>query len=165
MSASAMTPPEFAVQSIRKWWYEVGASEYPQARSIYITADSGGSNGARVKLWKTKLQELSNELDKTFKVSHFPPGTSKWNKIEHRLFSFISKNWRGKPLLSLAVIVSLIGARTTQTGLRVKCVIDYNEYKRGIEVSDEELREVNLQKDEFHGEWNYSIVPDSLVEK
>jgi transposase len=108
---------EFAVESIRKWWYEVGILEYPKADRIYVTADSGGSNGARVKLWKTKLQELSNELGKTLKVSHFPPGTSKWNKIEHRLFSFISKNWRGKPLISLAVIVSLIGATTTETGL------------------------------------------------
>jgi hypothetical protein len=104
-------------------------------------------------------------LGKTLKVSHFPPGTSKWNKIEHRLFSFISKNWLGKPLISLAVIVSLIGATTTETGLRVKCVIDYNEYKRGIDVSDEELRKVNLQKDKFHGEWNYAIVPDSSIKK
>jgi transposase len=156
---------EFAVQSIRKWWYEMGTLEYPKADSIYITADSGGSNGARVKLWKTALQQLSNELGKTLKVSHFPPGTSKWNKIEHRLFSFISKNWRGKPLISLAVIVSLIGATTTETGLRVKCVIDYNEYKRGIDVSDEELRKVNLQKDDFHGEWNYAVLPDLFVKK
>ena len=153
---------EFAVESIRKWWNEMGRAAYPEAKSIYITADSGGSNGVRVKLWKVKLQELSNELGLTLMVSHFPPGTSKWNKIEHRLFSFISKNWRGKPLISLAVIVSLIGATTTTTGLTVKCVLDQNEYQKGIEVSDEELAKVNLVRDEFHGEWNYSIIPDSL---
>jgi transposase len=150
---------EFAVTSIKKWWYEMGQAVYPDAKSIYITADSGGSNGVRVKLWKVKLQELSSELGLTLKVSHFPAGTSKWNKIEHRLFSFISKNWRGKPLISLAVIVSLIGATTTDAGLIVKCVVDHNEYKKGIEVSDEELTKVNLHKDEFHGDWNYSIAP------
>ena len=126
---------------------------------VYITADSGGSNGIRVRLWKVKLQELANELWITLKVSHFPPGTSKWNKIEHRLFSFISKNWRGKPLVSLAIIVSLISATTTETALTVKCVVDYNEYKKGIEVSDEELDKVNLHKDKFHGDWYYSIIP------
>lgn len=150
---------EFAVASIKKWWYDVGLEVYPNAKSIYITADSGGSNGVRVKLWKVKLQELSNEIGLTLKISHFPAGTSKWNKIEHRLFSFISKNWRGKPLISLAVIVDLIGATTTDTGLTVKCVVDHNEYKKGIEVSDEELAQVNLQQDIFHGDWNYSIVP------
>lgn len=152
---------EFAVESIKKWWYEMGREAYPQAERIYITADSGGSNGVRVKLWKVKLQELSNELGLTLKVSHFPSGTSKWNKIEHRLFSFISKNWRGKPLISLAVIVSLIGATTTEAGLKVKCVVDYGEYKKGIEVTDEDLAKVNLSKDEFHGEWNYSISPNN----
>jgi hypothetical protein len=150
---------EFAVESIKRWWHEAGLEAYPEAKSIYITADSGGSNGARVRLWKVKLQELSNELGLTLKVSHFPPGTSKWNKIEHRLFSFISKNWRGRPLISLAVIVNLISATSTETGLTVKCVVDYNEYKKGIEVSDGELAKVNLHKDKFHGDWNYSIVP------
>jgi hypothetical protein len=150
---------EFAVESIKKWWYEMGRESYPEAESIYITADSGGSNGVRVKLWKVKLQELSNELGLTLKVSHFPAGTSKWNKIEHRLFSFISKNWRGKPLISLAVIVNLIAATTTETGLTVKCVVDHNEYKKGIEVADEELSKVNLIQDDFHGDWNYSIAP------
>ena len=150
----------FAVESIKKWWYEVGCKEYPETESIYITADSGGSNGVRVRLWKVKLQELSNELGLTLKISHFPAGTSKWNKIEHRLFSFISKNWRGKPLISLAIIVSLISATTTtNAGLTVKCVVDYNEYKKGIKVTDEELAKVNLLKDDFHGEWNYSIIP------
>ena len=118
---------EFAVASIKKWWYEMGQEAYPKTKSIYITADSGGSNGVRVKLWKVKLQELSNELGLTLRISHFPPGTSKWNKIEHRLFSFISKNWRGKPLISLAVIVSLISATTTNAGLTIKCVVDRNE--------------------------------------
>jgi transposase len=150
---------EFAVESIKKWWYEMGRVTYPDAKSIYITADSGGSNGVRVKLWKVKLQELANELGLTLKISHFPAGTSKWNKIEHRLFSFISKNWRGKPLISLAVIVSLIGATTTDGGLTVKCVVDHNEYKKGIEVSDEKLEKINLIKDDFHGDWNYSIAP------
>jgi transposase len=153
---------EFAVASIKKWWYEMGQEIYPEAKSIYITADSGGSNGTRVKLWKVKLQELSNELGLTLKVSHFPSGTSKWNKIEHRLFSFISKNWRGKPLISLAVIVNLISATMTEAGLIVRCVVDHNDYKKGIKVSDEQLAKVNLHMDEFHGEWNYSILPTPL---
>jgi hypothetical protein len=150
---------EFAVESIKKWWLQMGKEAYPGATGIYITADSGGSNGARVRLWKVKLQKLSNELGLTLKISHFPAGTSKWNKIEHRLFSFISKNWRGKPLISLAVIVNLIGATTTEAGLTVKCVVDQSEYKKGIKVSDEELAKVNLIPDNFHGEWNYSIAP------
>jgi transposase len=150
---------EFAVESIRKWWHEVGRKTYPEATSIYITADSGGSNGVRVKLWKVKLQELANELGLILKVSHFPSGTSKWNKIEHRLFSFVSKNWRGKPLISLAVIVNLISATTTNAGLTVRCVVDYNEYKKGIEVSEDELSKVNIHRDDFHGDWNYSIIP------
>jgi len=154
---------EFAVESIKRWWLEMGRKSYPEADRIYITADSGGSNGFRVRLWKVKLQELSNELGMTLKISHFPAGTSKWNKIEHRMFSFISKNWRGKPLISLAVIVSLIGATTTETGLTVKCVVDQNEYKKGVEVSEEELAKVNLFRDDFHGEWNYSIMPQLSV--
>ena len=153
---------EFAVESIKRWWYELGKAAYPEAKSIYITADSGGSNGVRVKLWKVKLQELATELGLRLNISHFPAGTSKWNKIEHRLFSFISKNWRGKPLISLAVIVNLISATITKTGLTVKCVVDQNEYKKGIEVSDEELEKVNLTKDDFHGEWNYSIEPNLI---
>ena len=150
---------EFAVASIRKWWYEVGQTEHPETKSIYITADSGGSNGVRVRLWKVKLQELSNELGLTLRISHFPSGTSKWNKIEHRLFSFISKNWRGKPLISLAVIVNLISATKTKTGLTVKCVVDSNEYIKGIKVSDKKLEKINIQRDDFHGDWNYSILP------
>ena len=151
---------EFAVESIKKWWHTMGRETYPKAKGIYITADSGGSNGVRVKLWKAKLQALSNELGLNIRVSHFPSGTSKWNKIEHRLFSFISKNWRGKPLVSLAVIVNLISATTTTAGLTVKCVVDRNEYKKGIEVSDEEMSMVNMQMDDFHGEWNYIISPN-----
>ena len=154
---------EFAAESIRKWWHEMGREAYPDTESICITADSGGSNGVRVRLWKVKPQELANETGLILKVSHFPAGTSKWNKVEHRLFSFISKNWRGKPLISLAVTVSLIGATTTDTGLTVKCVVDYNEYKKGIEVSDEELAKVNLIKDDFHGDWNYSIASNISV--
>jgi len=150
---------EFAVESIKRWWYEMGAETYPNADTIYITADAGGSNGSRVKLWKTSLQKMADELKMTLKVSHFPPGTSKWNKIEHRLFSFISKNWRGKPLESLAIIVNLIGSTTTDTGLTVKCVVDYNEYIKGIDVSDDELASLNLIEDDFHGDWNYSILP------
>jgi hypothetical protein len=126
---------------------------------MYITADSGGSNGSKERLWKLTLQELADELGMAIKVSHFPPGTSKWNKIEHRLFSFISKNWRGKPLISLAVIVNLIGATTTESGLKVQCVLDYNDYGKGIKVSDEEFSNLNLEKDTFHGEWNYTIQP------
>jgi hypothetical protein len=151
---------EFAVESIRKWWNKIGQKLYPKANTIYITADSGGSNGVRSKLWKVKLQELATETGLKLRVSHFPPGTSKWNKIEHRLFSFISKNWRGVPLISLAVIVSLIGATTTTTGLTVECIVDYNEYQKGIEVSEEELSKVNIIRDEFHGDWNYSIMPN-----
>ncbi|GHU25685.1 hypothetical protein AGMMS50256_00750 [Betaproteobacteria bacterium] len=132
---------------------------YPVSKSLYITADSGGSNGYRVRLWKVKLQELSNATGLDLVVSHFPAGTSKWNKIEHKLFSFISKNWRGKPLLSLAVIINLIGATTTKTGLTVECVADHGTYKKGISVSDEALAAVNIVPDEFHGEWNYTIKP------
>ncbi|GHU21094.1 hypothetical protein FACS189475_10310 [Betaproteobacteria bacterium] len=150
---------EFAVESIRKWWERIGSKRYPDSKSLYITADSGGSNGYRVRLWKVKLQELSNATGLDLVVSHFPAGTSKWNKIEHKLFSFISKNWRGKPLLSLAVIINLIGATTTKTGLTVECVADHGTYKKGISVSDEALAAVNMVPDEFHGEWNYTIKP------
>jgi hypothetical protein len=152
---------EFAVESIKKWWNLMGSGLYPNAKSIYITADSGGSNGSRVRLWKVKLQELSNELGLSLKVSHYPPGTSKWNKIEHRLFSFISKNWRGKPLISLAVIVSLISATTTAAGLKIKCIIDRREYKKGKKVTDEELAKVNIHRDNFRGDWNYLIEPNT----
>ena len=149
----------FAVQSIRTWWDEMGCLKYNGATKLYITADGGPGNGSRNKLWKKSLQLLSNEIGLEIHVSHFPPGTSKWKKIEHRLFSHISKNWRGQPLVSLAVIVSLIGSTTTRKGLRVGCGLDTNEYEKGIKVSDEELEELNIRGHEFHGEWNYWVSP------
>jgi len=155
---------EFAVESIRKWWRMIGEDIYPDAKEIMITADSGGSNGCRVRLWKMELQRLANEIQKEITVLHFPPGTSKWNKVEHRLFSFISKNWRGKPLISLAVIVNLISSTQTEgeRGLKVDCVIDDREYKKGITVSDEEFKAINIKQHPFRGEWNYTIVPQSI---
>ena len=153
---------EFAVESIRKWWWLAGKELYPNAEEIMLTADSGGSNGYRVRLWKTELQRLANEIRKKITVLHFPPGTSKWNKIEHKLFSFISKNWRGRPLVSLAVIISLIGSTKTERGLKVDCVIDENEYKRGIEVTDEEFKAVDIRQHKFRGEWNYTIMPHKI---
>jgi hypothetical protein len=149
----------FAAQSIRTWWDEMGCIKYHDATKLYITADGGGSNGSRNKLWKKSLQQFSNETGIEIHVSHFPPGTSKWNKIEHRMFSHISKNWRGRPLISIAVIISLIGSTTTQKGLRVKCGLDTNEYEKGIKVSDQDLQELNISKNEFHGEWNYWVSP------
>jgi hypothetical protein len=149
----------FAVNSIRSWWYKMGKEAYPDATEIYINADGGGSNGWRTRLWKTELQELANELDIIIHVSHFPPGTSKWNKIEHRMFSFISKNWRGRPLLDRATVVNLIGNTTTKTGLKIRAELDENTYEKGIKISDKELAKVNLHKEEFHGEWNYKIMP------
>jgi transposase len=150
---------EFAVESIRRWWELVGSKYYPSAKRLLITADCGGSNGYRVRLWKVKLQEISNALDLEITVSHFPPGTSKWNKIEHKLFSFISKNWRGKPLLDLAVIINLIAATTTEKGLVVDCVFDDNVYLKGIKVPDNFLELINITRHDFHGEWNYTISP------
>ena len=156
---------EFAVEAIRKWWDIAGNALYPVAKEILLTADSGGSNGYRVRLWKAELQILANELGKKITVVHFPPGTSKWNKIEHRLFSFISKNWRGQPLISLAVIVSLIGGTTTENGLKVDCVIDDGVYERGIEVSDEEFDSIKIKPHKFHGEWNYTISPQKKSDR
>lgn len=147
----------FAVESIRRWWLQMGRAVYPEARKLMITADGGGSNGSRVKLWKVELQKLADETGLDITVGHLPPGTSKWNKIEHKLFSFISQNWRGKPLTSLAVIVSLIAATTTRTGLKVKCGIDQNQYVKGIKISEEEIKKVNMERAEFHGDWNYTI--------
>jgi transposase len=150
---------EFAVQTIRKWWAIVGKRIYPHATELLITADSGGSNGYRVRLWKAELQILANELGKKITVLHLPPGTSKWNKIEHRLFSFISKNWRGRPLISLAVIVNLIGSTKIGNGNKIDCVIDKHEYERGVEITDEEYNEIHIRLHKFHGEWNYTITP------
>ena len=149
----------FAVESIRRWWFRLGKSRYPEAKRLHITADSGGSNGARVRLWKVELQKLANETGLEITVTHLPPGTSKWNKIEHRLFAFISQNWRGKPLVSHVVILQLIGATRTETGLTVTCDIDQNDYPRGIKVSDEEMAAINIERHAFHGEWNYTIRP------
>lgn len=150
----------FAVESIRQWWKTMGKIAYPDARKLLITADSGGSNGYRVRLWKVELQRLADESGLEISVSHFPPGTSKWNKIEHKLFSFITLNWRGKPLVSHEVIVNLIAATTTQKGLYVECGMDKKVYQKGIKISDNELKEVNLIIEKFHGEWNYTVKPN-----
>jgi hypothetical protein len=149
----------FATNAIRTWWQQMGHERYPAAKNLLITADGGGSNGSRVRLWKLELQKLADELDIPITVCHLPPGTSKWNKIEHRLFSFITSNWRGKPLISHQVIVQLIGATTTKTGLKVRCQLDPMTYPAGIKVSDDELAAVNITRHEFHGEWNYTISP------
>jgi hypothetical protein len=149
----------FAVASIRRWWFEMGAARFPRARKLMITADGGGSNSSRNRLWKVALQELADELELTLHVCHFPPGTSKWNKIEHRLFSFITQNWRGKPLVSHQAIVSLIASTTTRTGLVVKAAIDANHYETKVKVSDGELGQLRLKRDKFHGDWNYTLTP------
>jgi transposase len=149
----------FAVASIRRWWDSMGQANYPRAKRLLITADGGGSNGSRVRLWKVGLQRLADETGLEIAVCHFPPGTSKWNKIEHRLFSFISQNWRGKPLVSHETIVNLIAATTTKTGLKVTCELDQCVYPSGIKVSKKEMGEINLRRDAFHGEWNYTISP------
>jgi hypothetical protein len=150
---------EFAVETIRRWWLEMGRQVHPRATELLITADAGGSNGSRLRLWKVALQKLADELGLRITVCHFPPGTSKWNKIEHRMFCHITRNWSGEPLTSRAVIVNLIGNTKTKPGLRIKAQLDLNRYPTGIEVTDKELAAVNLQKDDFHGEWNYTILP------
>ena len=151
---------EFAANSILKWWELVGKRVYPKATKIMITADCGGSNGNRVRLWKVKLQEISDKLNMAVHVTHYPPGTSKWNKIEHRLFSYISINWRGKPLDELLTVINLIASTTTAAGLTVDCICDTQEYKKGIDVTDDELSAVNIVPHDFHGEWNYTIMPN-----
>ena len=151
---------EFAVESIRRWWYKMGKELYGNASKILITADGGGSNGRRNRLWKLHLQELSNELGKEIHMCHFPPGTSKWNKIEHRLFSYISQNWREKPLISYEIIVNLIASTKTKKGLTVKCELDRSKYETGKKVSDDEMSNLNIETDDFHGEWNYAIKPN-----
>jgi transposase len=149
----------FAVETIRRWWQALGKEKYPRAARLLITADGGGSNGSRLRLWKLELQKLADETGLAIAVSHFPPGTSKWNKIEHRLFSFISKNWRGQPLTSLKVIVSLIAATTTRKGLKVHAEIDNRSYPLGTKILDKEMAQIKLRRDKFHGEWNYEILP------
>ena len=150
---------EFAVESIRRWWKEMGCPHYPRARRLLITADCGGSNGYRVRLWPLQLQKLADEVNLVIQVCHLPPGTSKWNKIEHRMFCHITNNWRGRPLVSREVVVNLIGSTTTDSGLRIRSQLDENSYQAGIKVSDEELAELAIERDEFHGEWNYRLRP------
>jgi transposase len=149
----------FATASIRRWWEEMGTTRFPRAKELFITADGGGSNSFRTRLWKVALQKLANEVGLNLTVSHFPPGTSKWNKVEHRLFSFITQNWRGKPLVSVQVIVNLIAATRTTKGLIVKAAIDDRKYETGIEVPDEQMAKLNIDPAVFHGEWNYTIKP------
>jgi len=150
---------EFAVETLRRWWEKMGRLRYPAATELLVTADGGGSNGARVRLWKVALQRLADQTGLRISVCHFPPGTSKWNKIEHRMFSHISMNWRGKPLISHEVIVNLIAGTTTNTGLKIEAELDTNVYPKGIQVTDEELENIQIQRADFHGEWNYTIIP------
>ena len=150
---------EFAVESIRRWWRRMGCKAYPRAKTLLITVDGGGSNGSRSRLWKLCIQKLADELDLSITICHFPPGTSKWNKIEHRMFCHITENWRGKPLVSRAVIVNLIEHTTTRKGLKIKVALDKNSYEKGIKVSDEDFATINIKKERFHGDWNYTIRP------
>jgi hypothetical protein len=150
---------EFAVESLRRWWCRMGTRAYPRATDLLITVDSGGSNGNRNRLWKIRLQTLADETGLRITVCHFPPGTSKWNQIEHRMFCHITENWRGRPLISRAVVVNLIGSTRTRTGLRVQAELDTNRYEKGIKVTDDEMQSMQLERDQFHGDWNYSIKP------
>jgi hypothetical protein len=154
---------EFAVASIQQWWQTLGQATYPGATSLLLTADGGGSNGSRLRLWKLELQRFADESGLELRVCHLPPGTSKWNKIEHRLFSYITQNWRGKPLVSYAAIVSLIAATKTRSGLAVQCELDEGTYPTGRKVTDADLARINLHRDAFHGEWNYRIRPHTLT--
>jgi len=154
----------FAVSSIRQWWRKMGRSTYSKASDLLITADSGGSNSSRNRLWKVELQKMANRTGLTITVCHFPPGTSKWNKIEHRMFSFITKNWRGKPLVDRATIVNLIGSTKTKEGLNIRCELDTKTYPKGIKVPDVQLEKVKLKKHKFHGDWNYTIYPNTKSE-
>jgi len=149
----------FAVHTIQRWWRQMGTKAYPRATSLLIVADSGGSNGSRVRLWKWELQRLADATNLTVHVSHLPPGTSKWNKIEHRLFAFISKNWRGQPLLTHATIVKLIASTRTSTGLKVRCILDKRRYPKEIKVTDEQMATIRIKPASFHGDWNYTIRP------
>jgi transposase len=150
---------EFAVASIRRWWQLLGRKAYPQARGLLICADAGGSNGSRLRAWKVHLQALADQLRLEVTVCHYPPGTSKWNKIEHRLFSFISMNWRGRPLLSYQAVVNLIGDTTTKSGLRVKALLDTRDYELGQKISDDQMRTLEMKPHKFHGNWNYTFQP------
>ncbi|KAA6313660.1 hypothetical protein EZS27_035602 [termite gut metagenome] len=150
---------EFALQSIRNWWYKMGIYYHNHANSLLITADGGGSTSSKGKLWKHELQKFANETGMDIEVVHFPPGTSKWNKIEHRLFSYISKNWRGKPLVSYEIIVQLIGSTKTEKGLEVECELDRENYQTGIVIDRSEMENINMIGSSFHAEWNYRIMP------
>jgi len=150
---------EFAVESIRRWWWLLGRKAYPQARTLLICADAGGSNGTRLRAWKVHLQRLADRLGMAVTVCHYPPGTSKWNKVEHRLFSFISMNWRGRPLLSYEAVVNLIGGTTTQSGLRVKALLDTGKYEPGEKITDDQMRTLRIKPHNFHGDWNYTLQP------
>jgi hypothetical protein len=149
----------FAVQAIRRWWQKMGAKRYPKAKELFITADGGGSNGSRCRLWKVALQELAVRLGMPIHVSHFPPGTSKWNKIEHRMFCHITQNWRGRPLVSHHVVLNSIAKTTTKAGLKVRTELDRRDYPTGIRVSDEQIKAVHIKPEAFHGDWNYTILP------
>jgi len=150
---------EFAVETLRRWWRNMGSKVYPRAKQLLITADGGGSNGSRCRLWKVELQGLADEIGLRIAVCHFPPGTSKWNKIEHRMFCHITENWRGRPLVSREVVVNLIGHTTTKTGLAIRSELDEGNYPTGREVSDEQMEGLSIRRDKFHGEWNYTILP------
>lgn len=150
---------EFAVNSIRTWWYKIGKPQYKKSKSLLITADCGGSNGYKVRLWKWELQKLANELKMEINVCHFPPGTSKWNKIEHRMFSYISKNWRGVPLATIETVINLIGSTKTKAGLTVDVILDENKYEKGRKISDHDFSSINIKCSRFHGEWNYIVKP------
>jgi hypothetical protein len=149
----------FAVNAIRSWWRRMGRAAYPEAKTLLITADGGGSNGSRTRLWKWEIQRFADRTGLSITVCHLPPGTSKWNKIEHRLFSHIAMNWRGKPLVSLTTIVSLIASTTTKTGLRVRTEIDQNEYPTGVTITPKQMATLNIERHAFHGDWNYTIHP------
>jgi Rhodopirellula transposase DDE domain len=149
----------FAAETLRRWWQEMGSLVYPEAKKLLVSADAGGSNSVRSRLWKVSIQDVADTLALPISVCHFPPGTSKWNKIEHRMFCHITKNWRGRPLISRAVVVSLIGNTTTKAGLQIHAELDTNAYPTGIKVTDEELAAVRIERDQFHGEWNYTISP------
>ena len=153
---------EFAVNAVRRWHQVVGSVRYPKANRLLITADGGGSNGSRVRLWKLELQKLADETGLTLQICHYPPGTSKWNKIEHRMFCHITQTWRGKPLVSRVAVVNLIAATTTKTGLTVSCELDEKSYAKGIKVTDTEMASLNIETDLWHPEWNYTIKPRPL---
>ena len=152
---------EFAVETIRRWWYHMGRTVYPRAQRLLITADGGGANGSRNRLWKMELQKLADDIGLRILVCHFPPGTSKWNKIEHRMFCHITENWRGRPLVSREVVVNLIGHTTTRTGLEIHSELNENSYPTGHEVTDQQMESLSIKRDRFHGEWNYTLVPRS----